>query len=243
MKRLLFVLALLASLAALAYHRTMTVDTAAEPTVGNVVKYGTGAVLADAGYSADDPTFDTVTTTEQAKTTHGIGAIVASKCTAVEYGEGTIHQTVLTFTLTGAHDLDLADGDHGTGIKVYDLPAGRILILGVTIDGSVAHNGAFNASDDDHFYMSLGTAVGADDNALTGTEADLIPAVTLDTAAGATTPLDVNSQLAASAHFDGTGTAVDVYVNVAVEATDNSGATTYALTGTATITWINLGDY
>ena len=243
MKKLLAILLLLASSATLAYHVTVTYSSSAVPTTGNIVTFGAGGVLGDAGYAADDPTFDTVTMTEQAKTSHGVGAIVANKCTAVEYGDGTIHQTVLTFTLTGDDDIDLADGDHGTGVKVYDFPDGRILVLGVTINGSVAHNGAFNASDDDHFYMSMGTAIGADDNSLTGTEADLIPSVTLDTASGATTPLDVHSELAASAHFDGTSTAVDVYVNVAVEATDNSGATTYALTGTATITWINLGDY
>lgn len=177
------------------------------------------------------------------ETSAGVGAIVADKCTAVEYGDGAIHQTVLTLTLTGAHDLDLADGDHGTGIKIYDMPEGRVYILGVTIDASVAHNGAFNASANDVFNVSAGTVVGADDNDLTGTEVDLIPKTTLDTESGATSPLDFETALAAAAVFDGTTSAKEVYINVACTDASNSGATTYAITGTMTITWINLGDY
>lgn len=176
-------------------------------------------------------------------TSAGVGAIVANKATAVEYGVGPIHQTVLTLTLTGANDLDLADGAHGTGVKIYDLPEGRILVLGATINASVAHNGAFNASTADTFSFAVGTAVGADDDDLTSTEADLIPKLTLDTADGATSPLAAAGALAASAHFDGTTTAKDVYVNVACAAANNSDATTYAVTGTLTLTWINLGDY
>ena len=176
-------------------------------------------------------------------TAYGVGAIVANKCTVVERGDGSIHQTVLTLTLTGTHDLDLADGAHGTGIKIYDLPEGRILVLGATINASVAHNGAFNPSTADTFSFAVGTAVGADDDDLTSTEVDLIPKLTLDTASGGTSPLAAAGALAASAHFDGTTTAKDVYVNVACAAANNSGATTYAVTGTLTLSWINLGDY
>ncbi len=171
------------------------------------------------------------------------GAAVSAKAAAAESGLAFLHQTVLTFTLTGANDLDLADGAHGTGVKVYDFPAGRILILGATINASIAHNGAFNASTADTFSFGVGTAVGADDDALTSTEVDLIPSQTMDTDSGATSPLTAGAALAASAQFDGTSTAKDVYVNVACAAANNSGATTYAVTGTLTLTWINLGDY
>lgn len=177
------------------------------------------------------------------RSTANAGAIVANKATAVEIGDGTIHQTVLTLTLTGAHDLDLADGGHGAGIKVYDLPEGRILVLGATCDVSVAHNGEFNATAADTFSLAVGTAVAADDDALTSTEADLIPVQTLDTESGATTPLAAKAALAASAQFDGTTTPIDVCVNVACADANNSDATTYAVTGTLTLTWINLGDY
>lgn len=176
------------------------------------------------------------------KTSNGNGAIVASKTTVVEY-MGEVHKTVLTFVLTGDHDLDLADGDHGTGIKVYDLPEGRILILGATIDASVTTSANYNASPNDVFLLSMGTAVGADDNDLTSTEADIIPKTTLDTIGATALTLDWHAALASSAQFDGTGTAVDLYVNAACADTSNTDANTYAITGTVTIMWINLGDY
>lgn len=171
-----------------------------------------------------------------------VGAIVANKCTAVEYQAAT-QKTVLTFTLTGDHDLDLADGDHGTGIQVYGLPEGRILILGATIDAVVVTSANYEASPNDVFVVACGTVVGADDNTLTDTEADIIPSTELDTVGATELTLDWHAALAASAHFDGTGTAKDLYVNVACTDASASGANTYAITGTMTISWVNLGDY
>lgn len=169
---------------------------------------------------------------------------ISGKCTILRDQQfGPIHQTALTLTLTGANDLDLADGDHGTGIKIADFPAGRIAILGVTVNASVAHNGAFNASPNDVFNVSAGSVIGADDNDLTSTEVDLVPKTALDTVSGATSPLDWKTALVATAQFDGTTTAVPLHINAAVAATANSGATTYAITGTLTVTWVNLGDY
>jgi len=175
-------------------------------------------------------------------TTNGNGAIVADKATAVENLNET-HKTTLTFTLTGDNDLDLADGDHGTGIQVYDFPAGHILILGATIDASVTTSANYDTSPNDVFVVSCGTEVGADDNALTGTEVDIIPSTELDTVGATALTLDWHAALAASAQFDGTGTAKDLYVNVACTAASATGANTYAITGTLTVTWINLGDY
>ena len=42
---------------------------------------------------------------------------------------------------------------------------------------------------------------------------------------------------------DGTTTALDVFVNAAVANASTTKAVTVAVTGTLTITWINLGDY
>jgi len=182
-------------------------------------------------------TITTLTTGALPLTTYGAGAVAAGKCTATEYGDGVIHQTALALTLTGTNDLDLADGNHGTGVKVYTFPAGRILILGATIDASVAYNNKVTGN----FYLACGSAVGADDADLTSTEADIIPRTTID--GSQTSPEDWHAALAASAHFDGTATAKDLYVNVACPDASNTGASTYAITGTLTITWINLGDY
>jgi len=171
-----------------------------------------------------------------------LGAIVADKCTAVEY-QGTTQKTVLTFTLTGDNDLDLPDGNHGTGIKVFDMPEGQILILGATINAVVVTSDNYNDTANDVFVVSMGTAVGADDATLTGTEVDIIPSTELDTVSHTSLTLDWHAALGASAQFDGTGTPKDLYVNAAIADASNTDANTYAITGTATITWINLGDY
>jgi hypothetical protein len=168
----------------------------------------------------------------------GNGAIVADKCTAVETGDGVIHKTTLTFTLTGDNDLDLADGaDHGTGVKVYDFPEGRVLILGATCNAVVTATNA--AGGGGTFPMGLGTASAGDEATLTGTEQDIIPSTAIT---GGETQ-DFHAALAASAHFDGTTTAKAIYVNAAILDATSSDAVTVAVTGTATITWINLGDY
>lgn len=174
----------------------------------------------------------------------GGGAIVSGKCWAVEGGDSIYHKTVLRFTLTSANDIDLADGaDHGAGVKVYDFPAGRILILGAVIDGYVTCNDAFNADPNDVFYLACGSATAADDADLTSTEADIIPKTTFDTVGNTVAAFDWHSQLATSAQFDGTSSALDLYVNAAVADASTTKAVTIAVTGTITITWANLGDY
>ncbi len=174
-------------------------------------------------------------------TTVGNGAIVTDKCTVVEGGDGVLHKTTLTFTLTGDHDLDMADDDHGTGIKIYDFPAGSIQILGATCNAiaTSVNTGAGGGT----FPMALGSAVGADDNTLTGTEADIIPSTAITGGTGSTAS-DFHATLAAPILFaNAGGTNLDLYLNAAITAAVAEGAVTIAVTGTVTITWINLGDY
>ena len=216
-------------------YNAMDLISSAEAAVINGVTAGAAAASKAVVLDASGE-IDTIGFSGKPTTSSGVGAIVADKATVVEYGEGLVHQTVLTLTLTGDDDLDLADGDHGTGIKIYDFPAGRILVLGVTIDGSVAYTGTTG-----NFYLAAGTVVGADDNDLTSTEADLIPKTTID--GSAESPEDFKATLVASAHFDGTTTAKDLYINVACPNASNDDVQTYAVTGTLTVTWINLGDY
>jgi len=180
----------------------------------------------------------TLTLYSAMKSEYDNGAVVSGKCTAVEYGNGVVHQTVLTLTLTGTNDIDLADGaNHGTGVKIYDFPAGRILILGAVINGVTAIAGASGGGAT--LPLAVGTAVGADDATLTLTEANIIPSTA--TANGAST---FKAALAVEAQFDGATTdAVDLYFNAAVTDAVSASAVTIAVTGTLTITWVNLGDY
>lgn len=202
--------------------------------------------LVPAASDGDVAVSGTLTIAEPPLTTTGLGAVVAGKCTAVEYGDGVLHKTVLTLTLSGTNDLDLAgDADCSAGIKVYDFPAGRIHLLGATVDASVVVNDAFNASTNDVFHVSVGSVDGtqAANGDLTGTEADLIPKTTLDTVSNTTLTLPWKTALAAAAQFDGTTTALDVFVNAAVANASTTKAVTVAVTGTLTMTWLNLGDY
>lgn len=209
----------------------------------NAINIGSGW---DTGITSASPiTVSSALTSASTITTSGNGAIVANKCTVVEGGISPIHQTTVTFTMTAANDIDVADGGKTAGVKFYDMPEGRILLLGATINASVVTNNVYNANPNDAYYVSIGSADGtqAADADLTGTEQDIIPKTTLDTVGSTTLTLPFKAALAASAHFDGTTTAMDLYFNVAVPDAANTGATTHAVTGTLTITWINLGDY
>jgi hypothetical protein len=197
----------------------------------------TGVHMAQGGNELDIGAAGTLRVYTRPLSEYGNGAVVSGKCTAVEYGSGVVHQTVLTLSLTGTNDLDLADGaDHGTGVKIYDFPEGRILLLGATINGVTTIAGASGGGAT--LPLALGTVTAADDATLTGTEVNIIPSTA--TANGSST---FKAALAAQAQFDGTSAAVDVYFNAAVTNAVSASAVTIAVTGTVTLTWINLGDY
>jgi hypothetical protein len=155
----------------------------------------------------------------------------------------------LTFTLTGANDIDVADGGKSTGTSIFTFPEGYILILGAVIDASVVTNNVYNASANDIYYVSVGTVDGtqAADADLTSTEADVIPKTTLDTVSSTTLTLPWQSAMATLAYannvLDGHTSAKHLYLNVAVPDASNTGATTHAVTGTLKITYVNLGDF
>ena len=157
--------------------------------------------------------------------------------TAEEVAVGVVHQTTLTLALTGANDIDLADGaDHGTGIKIYTFPAGYILILGAVIDAATAVEGAIGAGG--AVNMAVGTAQASDDDELTATEANVIASTGIKNGFD-----DWHAASAALVWLNGTSAAIPVYVNVGVADTASSDAVMVAITGTLTVTWINLGDY
>ena len=124
------------------------------------------------------------------------------------------------------------------GVKIYDFTAGRILVLGVTVD-SIAITIDTNAIDAaDGGDWAFGTAVPGADGVLDGTAVDFCPATSVDAITNV-----VSAALAASAQFDGTTTAKDLYFNMLIDDADVSATHTNLINGTATIQWINLGDY
>lgn len=129
------------------------------------------------------------------------------------------------------------------GTQIYDFPAGRIAILGVTASlqqkttsalATTIASGATGA-------IALGTAT-ASNTSLTGTMVDLLPSTaytsstTINVAGSA-----VGAALAATAQFDGTSTAKDVFLNTAIATGSANG--TQTISGTVVISWLNLGDY
>jgi hypothetical protein len=232
------------------------VDRADAPTSGN---WKRGSVVVNNDPAAGEPRFWICTVSgepgtwvpiysasfgEVLTTTVGVGAKNGATVTAVELGDGVLHQTVLTLAATPVTVANTTGASFG-GVKVYDFPAGRILIQGVTV------NLSFNWTDDSSPVIaqdgsgdfSMGSTITADATLAT-TDVDLLPstAMTDPFLAGVGTGAGA---LAASFHYDGTATALDANLNIIIDDADVANATTadVLVSGTVTITWTNLGDY
>lgn len=163
--------------------------------------------------------------------------------TVAEKGDSVLHQTTLTLT-----DLPqtVVNGTEYQSTKIYDFPAGRILILGVT--ASIAQKttstiaSTLNASSTG--ALAIGSAA-ASSTTLNSNAADLLPSTAFTSSATINVAgTAVGAALAASAQFNGTSAAISAYLNTAYATTaDVDADATQTLTGTISITWINLGDY
>lgn len=166
------------------------------------------------------------------------GDVNGTTVTATQsYGE--VHKTVITCADT---PVTITYGGSGTnsvgGVKIYDMPEGRLLVLGVvvedmTVDPTEANG--FAGTDGGDFALGTTVVSGA---TLATTEVDLCPATSIDAITNV-----VDSALAASAQFDGTTTAKDVYVNFLVDADDITNSAALTFDATVEITWMSLGDY
>lgn len=179
-------------------------------------------------------------------TTANLGAKNGATVAVVENGDGIFHQSVFTCTATPITMADeAATGQYG-GVKIYDFPAGQIVTLGATIDGDfTAVEPWLDTWTGD---IALGTAVStdasgsaADDNiqqlTATGTASTLVAAI--DASVQVATALTESG----ARWFNGTDTAIDMYLNVITDDDDGNTATTDAMlfTGTITLHWLYLG--
>jgi hypothetical protein len=166
------------------------------------------------------------------------GAAAGTGVAADERG-ARVQTTVLTIedlevTMTDA----TTNGSHGSQ-KVYDFPAGNIMVLGAVTDLTI-EAGAGGISDTASIVASVGSAaVGTDNATLTSTEANIVPSTagTLTSGAGA-----VKGESTAVALLDGTSTAADAYLNIACPDAGSSANDTITVNGTIRLIWINLGD-
>lgn len=181
-------------------------------------------------------------------TSAGVGAVPVAlaqvgQVVASEYGNGVMHQTVLTLAALAQA---VVNGTEYQSTKIYSFPEGRILVLGVTASLAPTTTSAISTTLNSGVTgaVALGT-VAASNVALTSTMVDLLPSTAfvtstvIDEAAAA-----VGAALAASTHFDGHTTHKDVYLNSGfATTTDVDADATMTWSGNVTITWLNLGDY
>lgn len=129
------------------------------------------------------------------------------------------------------------------GLKIFDFPAGTILVLGAHADLDLTKSSAgVNANWDGDF--GLGTVTASNNGTLSSTEQDILPTTATPQASGGVTT--ANGQNAAVAFLDGTSTAKDVFLNVLVDDADHDvtgTACNLIFNGTITLHYIILGDY
>tara|TARA_R110000868_G_scaffold218849_3_gene469674 strand:+ start:759 stop:1487 length:729 start_codon:yes stop_codon:yes gene_type:complete len=172
----------------------------------------------------------------------GVGASPVSTSVATESSLG-VQRTLLTLTDVAQ---TVTNGTEYQGTKIYTFPEGRILVLGVTATLAQKTTSAIltTLNGSSTGAISLGTAT-ASNVSLTGTMVDLLPSTAFTSSATINVAgTAVSAALGASAQFNGTATAIPVYLNTAyATTTDVDGNATQTITGTVAITWVSLGDY
>lgn len=201
-----------------------------------IAQGGDSLVVTSGGTATIEGTF---TSTTALQSTADAGSETGTNVSVVEYGDGVIHKSVFTFS---SATITLANGGVNNHLDFYTFPAGAIKILAASVDIAVTNTANFNASDNDHFYLAVGTADGSGD--LTTTEQDIIAKTDFDTEAGANTLHDWHAQTDTLAGLlDGTTTPANLRVNLYIPDANDKGTNIIAMTGTLTVVWVNCGDY
>jgi hypothetical protein len=129
---------------------------------------------------------------------------------------------------------------------VYTFPTGRIQILGavMTIAQKTTSALASTLNASSTGALAIGSAA-ASNVSLTSTMVNMMPSTAFTSSATVNVAGSaVSSALGATTQLDGTTTAIPVYVNTAyATTTDVDADATQTLSGSITITWINLGTY
>jgi hypothetical protein len=166
------------------------------------------------------------------------GVKAGTNVTIKETGNGPIHKTVLTFDAMPVTLTDQASTVLYGGQKVYDFPDGLISILGCVADLDVAVAGNLNADADGD--VGIGTVTASNNATLATTEQNICPTTAIPQLVASAGTSDCQNA-AAIAPLDGTGTAVDVFLNYVWDDADHNGGS-MTVTGTITIIWVQLGD-
>lgn len=181
-------------------------------------------------------------------TSSGVGTKNGATVTAVEYGDGVLHKVVLTLTATPISIADDAGVAQYGGVLIYTMPEGVITTLGAVIDGSITLGATGTIINTWGGGIALGTVTATTGSTLTSTEANIMPEVNVAAATAKVAVVDAHSVASALTEsgarwLDGHTTAIPVYLNLVVDDDASHTAGTGTITGTVTITYLNLGDY
>ena len=172
-----------------------------------------------------------------------VGTVSGTGITVVERGSGIFHETIFTIT---AHALTVTDsganGGHGSQ-KIYDFPEGHIKVISGHANVTVFSAQGTAAADSGVFDIALGTTATATDNEeLATTEQDIVTKIegTLDGSgdlSSAVSNIDSTDET-----FDGSTTAIDLFLNAAITAATISATEVFDVTAVVTVYWVNAGD-
>lgn len=180
-----------------------------------------------------------------AKLTPDAGAASGTGNTATESGNAAIQRVVLTLVNTPVVLADNAGVVAFGSLKLYDAPAGHLLILGAVMDLALTKSSTGVNADWDG-DIGLGTAAANNGAALATTEQNIVPTTaTPQAVAGVTTGDGASTTTESGVIIDGHTTPVDVFLNILVDDADHDVTTTpcnIIVNGTITLTYINLGD-
>ena len=134
-----------------------------------------------------------------------------------------------------------AAGSHGS-LKLYDFPPGLLYKMGAAVDVTII-KGAGGIAGSAAVVGALGSGQVQTDNAtLFGDEANVLPSQDASFSGIIGTLRAKTTAQEAGAVFDGTETARDLYLNLAVPDADSTADDIIVAIGKVQITWANLGD-
>lgn len=171
-------------------------------------------------------------------TDQGIGAVNGTGVT-VEEKRGQIQNSVINLASTSITVTDTGGANGGYGsLKIYDLPAGNILVLGATSNLSFTR-GSTGISATAVVKHALGSVAVSTSDTLSSTLANVIPSTNATLAAGTGSG---GGESTAVTFLDGTTTAADLILNIGVADANISASDSVSVSGTVNVSWINLGD-
>ena len=174
-----------------------------------------------------------------------VGAIVGSLNIVEELIDGPVRKVKLTMTAMPVTLTDESGVTIWSGTKIYDFPAGLILILGANVVGELTGASVNAAYEGD---VALGTAT-ADNTAtpMVTVQQDILPNTAIAAATSKVGPInavtsDTNEGTDSGLRtIDGRATAKDMYLNFLIDEDAANATAAGAFTGTVELAYIILG--